>query len=60
MAGSFGPRPMDGNHVNQTLENAMEDAETDLSGYLAGIGQAWPKGLRVEWAQGVSNQDRGT
>lgn len=49
VAGTIGPRRIGGSILKQTLENAMEDAETDLYMYVASIGEQWPKGIRIEW-----------
>jgi hypothetical protein len=49
VAGNSGPRIVDGITLKQTLQNAEEDAETDLSMYIASIGEEWPKGIQIEW-----------
>lgn len=49
VAGNVGPRRIGDSIVKQTLENALEDAETDLYMYIASIGEEWPRGVRIEW-----------
>ncbi len=43
------PRMVGNLTLRQTLEGAEEDAETDLSMYIASIGDEWPKSLQIEW-----------